>query len=75
MTVSDLVRSQFPDASEEFCCLHGRSIRNSLLTASDWTQLPDAPCDQQAWAEYRQQLRELTADSNWPHVTFPDQPS
>lgn len=38
-----------------------RSERNQRLSASDWTQLADAPVDQAAWAEYRQALRDLPA--------------
>ena len=36
--------------------------RNSKLAASDWTQLPDSPFtaeERQAWADYRQALRDL----------------
>jgi hypothetical protein len=36
-----------------------RAIRNILLKESDWTQTPDAPVDSEAWAEYRQALRDL----------------
>lgn len=36
-----------------------RIKRNSLLAGSDWTQIPDAPVDKNAWAEYRQALRDL----------------
>jgi hypothetical protein len=49
-----------------------RSKRNTLLAASDWTQVADAPVDQVAWATYRQELRDITAqagfpaDINWP---------
>jgi len=49
--------------------------RNNRLLASDWTQLPDAPVDRDAWATYRQQLRDLPADPNWPDVTFPEPPA
>ena len=31
-----------------------RSERDILLSASDWTQVADAPVDQAAWATYRQ---------------------
>lgn len=51
-----------------------RMHRDGLLSASDWTQLPNAPCDQQAWAAYRQELRDLPTDPNWPNVEFPDPP-
>lgn len=46
-----------------------RQERNSLLSKSDWTQMPDAPVDQAAWAEYRQVLRDLpenTKDPRYP---------
>lgn len=36
-----------------------RIERDALLLASDWTQMPDAPVDKTAWAEYRQALRDL----------------
>lgn len=45
-----------------------RQERNRLLVASDWTQLLDSPVDKEAWAEYRQALRDLPAqdDKTWP---------
>ena len=52
-----------------------RNHRDRLLKESDWTQLPDAPVDQQAWATYRQTLRDFPA--TWtagPEADFPDTP-
>ena len=52
-----------------------RLHRDRLLKESDWTQLPDAPCDTQAWATYRQALRDFPA--TWtvgPEAEFPDTP-
>jgi hypothetical protein len=52
-----------------------RTARNNLLTASDWSQLPDASCDREAWATYRQALRDFPA--TWtagPETDFPDTP-
>jgi len=43
-----------------------RYQRDRLLAASDWTQMPDSPLtdeQSQAWAEYRQALRD--APANW----------
>lgn len=52
-----------------------RSQRDSLLAASDWTQVPDAPVDQAAWRTYRQALRDITTQSGFPHeVTWPVKP-
>lgn len=44
-----------------------RDKRDRLLRESDWTQLPDAPVDQQRWAVYRKQLRDLDMTNPvWP---------
>lgn len=52
-----------------------RDQRNSLLTASDWTQVIDAPVDQSAWATYRQALRDIPQQAGFPQtVVWPTQP-
>lgn len=43
-----------------------RIERNRLLAECDWTQTADAPVDKYAWAEYRQQLRDLPANTTDP---------
>lgn len=43
-----------------------RAQRDALLTACDWTQVADAPVDQQAWADYRQALRDVPQQSGFP---------
>jgi hypothetical protein len=49
-----------------------RAQRNARLSASDWTQLPDVPlATKEAWAAYRQALRDVTLQSDpfaidWP---------
>jgi hypothetical protein len=49
--------------------------RDSRLTASDWTQLPDAPVDKAAWAAYRQALRDFPATWEPSEVCdFPNPP-
>ena len=43
--------------------VHIRTARRALLSGSDWTQVADAPLtteEKNAWAEYRQALRDLT---------------
>ena len=40
-----------------------RAWRNQQLAATDWTQLSDSPLDKEAWATYRQALRDLPAQS------------
>lgn len=52
-----------------------RQERNALLTASDWTQVADAPVDQAAWAAYRQALRDLPANTaDFANIVWPQQP-
>ena len=52
-----------------------RNQRDSLLKESDWTQVPDAPVDQQAWAEYRQALRDVPQQSGFPtDINWPTKP-
>ena len=53
-----------------------RAERNRKLAECDWTQLPDAPVDAQAWAAYRQDLRNVTGQPGFPFdVQWPNQPS
>lgn len=52
-----------------------RKVRDSMLKESDWTQVADAPVDREAWATYRQALRDFPA--TWavsPTADFPDTP-
>lgn len=52
-----------------------RSKRNELLSASDWTQLADAPVDKAAWATYRESLRDITETFATPDaVVWPTKP-
>ena len=52
-----------------------RAIQNDLLAQSDWSQLPDAPCNREAWATYRQALRDFPATwTEGPEADFPDTP-
>ena len=52
-----------------------RSERDALLKISDWTQVPDAPVDQSAWAEYRQKLRDVPQQAGFPtDINWPTKP-
>jgi hypothetical protein len=50
--------------------------RAELLAASDWTQLPDVPlATKTSWAAYRQELRDITAQSGFPQaIVWPAAP-
>jgi hypothetical protein len=53
--------------------------RNQLLTESDWTQLPRSPLtteQQDAWAAYRQELRDIPQQAGFPlTVVWPTPPA
>jgi hypothetical protein len=51
-----------------------RRQRDIALMNSDWTQVLDAPVDRTAWATYRQALRNLPQDPNFPNVELPATP-
>jgi len=67
--------SDIPDGYEASM----RQQRDNLLALSDWTQLPDSALsdsDREAWATYRQALRDFPA--TWtagPTADFPDPPA
>jgi hypothetical protein len=51
-----------------------RMFRNQLLAMSDYTQLEDAPAsiNKEAWAAYRQELRNITMQSVFPdNIVWP----
>jgi len=53
-----------------------RATRNQLLRDSDWTQLQDAPTNAEAWAAYRQALRDVPSQEGFPSaVVWPEVPA
>lgn len=76
-----VVRSVGPMPQEQIAAMEEakasaiRSERNEKLSASDWTQVADAPVDKAAWATYRQALRDITTQSGFPNsITWPVKP-
>lgn len=52
-----------------------RQQRNALLSATDWTQIDDAPVNKEIWAIYRQVLRDITTQNGFPwNTVWPTQP-
>lgn len=52
-----------------------RQERNRSLTDCDWTQLADSPVDKDAWATYRQALRDVPAQAGFPwNIDWPEKP-
>ena len=52
-----------------------RAERDAKLVESDWTQVLDAAVDQAAWATYREALRDVPQQDDFPNtVVWPEQP-
>lgn len=52
-----------------------RRIRDHLLFQSDWTQVSDVPVDKNSWAKYRQELRDISLQPQFPdNVVWPTLP-
>jgi hypothetical protein len=52
-----------------------RANRNEMLKNSDWAMVSDAPTDKEAWAAYRQELRDVTKQEGFPtNVVWPTPP-
>ena len=54
-----------------------RSKRNILLQESDWTQLPDSPISSEKmvrWQTYRQELRDVTNQTDPKNIIWPPKP-
>ena len=52
-----------------------RFERNKLLLETDWTQITDSPLTSEKkteWANYRQALRDLPTNNDWPNVEMPN---
>jgi len=65
----------YPDATNEQKWDQIKLWRNAELAQTDYTQLPDAPTDKEAWAEYRQALRDLPQqDVLAEEAVFPTKP-
>jgi hypothetical protein len=61
--------------TDQFILETVRAWRNQELGSCDWTQLADAPVDKVAWAQYRQELRDLPAQNEDPKlIVFPERP-
>jgi len=77
LTVTPYVTAD--EAPAEHWLTQMRRLRDGLLAASDWTQMPDSPLSDEeraAWATYRQALRD--APANWepaPTWDAPDPPN
>jgi len=65
---------EFPDATDDQKLEQVRLWRDDELVRTDWTQVADAPVDAEAWAAYRQALRDLPDTIDIGNPVLPDPP-
>lgn len=59
----------------DLCWSAVRERRDQKLLESDWTQLPDVPLEtKNAWATYRQALRDVTQQTDPFNIVWPEKP-
>lgn len=71
--VSDASEEQIVERTEQQWS-SVRAERNKRLAACDWTQLADAPVNAADWTSYRQELRDITTQSDPFNITWPVAP-
>jgi hypothetical protein len=64
--ISNLLNDE--EVTDELFLARMRYWRDTELTRTDWTQVADAPVDKEAWATYRQALRDLPASNANPRL-------
>ena len=75
MTPEEVEAHLNPPVDPEQLADKARVQRAALLRESDWTQVSDAPVDQQAWADYRQALRDVPEQPGFPeNINWPVAP-
>lgn len=71
----DAKEQQLSEASVDLAWTVIRAERNKLLADCDWTQLPDTSADAATWATYRQELRDITTQSDPFNPVWPEMPA
>ena len=64
----DAMEAEYAAGADDRAAAEIRAERDAKLSATDWTQVADAPVDQAAWATYRQSLRDVPAQAGFPNA-------
>ena len=64
------------EVTDELYLARMRYWRDTELARTDWTQLTDAPTNKEAWALYRQALRDLPeSNADVRKIVLPKKPA
>lgn len=76
MTQAEVDKHLNPAPTTEQLSENARAKRDTLLSACDWTQTNDAPVNKEAWATYRQALRDIPEQAGFPEtINWPTPPN
>ena len=71
----DLWAQQIKDADRQAAASAARKERDRLLLACDWAVLPDAQTERTSWETYRQALRDVPEQAEFPYtIDWPERP-
>ena len=66
--------AEYQEALDNTASAQNKSLRDSLLTQTDWWAMSDRTMTAEQTA-YRQALRDITSHANWPHLSEDDWPT
>ena len=71
----DAKEAEYAAGADDRAAAEVRTERDVKLAATDWTQVADAPVDKAAWATYRQSLRDVPSQAEFPDtIAWPAEP-
>jgi hypothetical protein len=71
----DAMEAEWEAGADDRAAAAVRKERDKKLVETDWTQVADAPVDATAWATYRQALRDIPDQEQFPTtIDWPVEP-
>jgi len=71
----DAKEAEYAAGADDRAAAEVRTERDVKLAETDWTQVADAPVDKEEWATYRQALRDVPSQDEFPvTIVWPQNP-
>tara|TARA_R110000782_G_scaffold232091_2_gene318364 strand:+ start:971 stop:1270 length:300 start_codon:yes stop_codon:yes gene_type:complete len=72
----DAKEAEYAAGADDRAAAKVRTERDVKLAATDWTQVADAPVNKEDWATYRQLLRDVPSQAEFPAaIGWPEEPA